>query len=177
MSLLYLLASLPMLNFDAAPALAPAQFLEACREQLGAADAATADALLRGEACSHPFAAAWKDKDTILRNAAARQRARRSGKEADRWLRPAQGCDCQIESLVEDAFQEPDPLKREKELDKIRWLITEGLQGTDPLDIKVVFTYALKLAVLSRWRALSPDQGRASFQKLTQTSINLGTGE
>ena len=177
MSLLYLLSSLPMLSFDAAPAITPAKFLEACHEQLSAADAEAAEALLRGEPSGHPFVAAWKDKDTILRNAAARERARLSGKEADRWVRPAQGCDGQIESLVEDAFQESDPLKKEKELDKARWLIAEELQGPDPLSVKVVFAYAVKLAILSRWGALGKDRGRQTFDRLTQIPINLDAGD
>jgi len=114
MSVIYLLSSLPLLRFDTPPALAPEAFLSACRDQLAAADAAAAEALLTGTACDHPFVAAWRDRDTILRNAVARQRARLAGAEASRWLRSAQGCDTRIESLVEDAFDEPDPLRREK---------------------------------------------------------------
>ncbi|MBP7638565.1 MAG: DUF2764 family protein, partial [Kiritimatiellae bacterium] len=160
MSVIYLLSSLPLLRFDTPPALAPEAFLSACRDQLGAADAAAAEALLTGTACDHPFVAAWRDRDTILRNAVARQRARQAGADASRWLRPANGCDTRIESLVEEAFDEPDPLRREKALDKIRWLIVEELQGPDPLDVKGVFAYAVKLALLARWTALTPEQGQ-----------------
>ena len=173
MSLLYLISSLPMLRFDAAPGMTPDTFVEACREQLGEADAAAAEALLRGETSGHAFVAAWKDKETILRNAAARERARRAGAEASRWERPAQGCDSLIESLVEDAFQEADPLACEKALDKVRWKIAEELQGPDPLDIRAVFAYAVKLAILSRWTSLSASRGQQTFDRLTQVPIVL----
>lgn len=173
MSLIYLISSLPMLSFGAPPGVSPAKFLETCREQLDRADADAAETLLQGGSSAHPFVEAWRDKDTILRNAVAVERARLAGSEASRWLRPARDCDSQIGSLVEDAFQESDPLKREKELDKARWLIVEELQGPDPLDIKVIFAYAVKLAILSRWSALNAEQGRQTFDALTQVPIVL----
>jgi len=173
MSLIYLLSSLPMLGFDAAPGISPEAFAEICRDQLSAKDAAAVEALLRGEEADHPFVMAWHDKNTILRNAAARERARSAGKDASRWIRDTRGCDRQIDDAVEDAFQEPDPLQREKELDKIRWQIAEELQGPDPLDIKAVYAYAIKLAILSRWNALDKDRGQRLFDTLTQIPITL----
>ncbi len=173
MSLIYLISSLPMLSFDARPSITSSKFVEACREQLSAAEATAAEALLSGGSSAHPFVAAWRDKDAILRNAVAEQRARLAGKEASRWLHPVQGCDSRIESLVEDAFQENDPLKREKELDKARWLIVEELQGFDPLDINVIFAYAVKLAILFRWFSLNADQGRQTFETLTKVPLTL----
>lgn len=175
MSLIYLLSSLPMLTFEAAPPLSSDAFLEACREQLGAADADAVEALVKGTPSGHPFVNLWKDKEAILRNAAARERAQASGVDADRWLRSTAGCDTVIESLVEDAFQESDPLAKERELDRVRWWIADDLQGPDPLSIRAAFSYAIKLAILSRWRALSPEQGRAVFDTLTQTPISLNS--
>lgn len=174
MSLIYLLSSLPMLNLGAAPGVTPETFRQACRDQLSASDAATAEALLDGAPAAHPFAAAWQDKETILRNAVARLRAKASGKDAARWLRHAQGSDCQIEALAEDAFQEADPLQRERELDKIRWLAAEELQGPDPLGVRAVFAYAVKLAIATRWASLDAAQGQAVFDRLAGTAPSPG---
>lgn len=162
-----------MLHFDAAPGMTPAKFSETCHEQLSAADAEAADALLCGRASDHPFVAAWRDKETILRNAIVRERARIAGKDATRWTRPTQGCDLLIENEVEDAYQESDPLKREKELDKVRWLIADELQGPDPLTIEVAFAYAIKLAIITRWSGFNAEQGRKTFDTLTQVPITL----
>jgi len=162
-----------MLQFDVVPGITPAKFVETCREQLNAADAEAAEALLRGRPSDHPFVAVWQDKETILRNAIARERARIAGKDAERWTRPTHGCDSQIETEVEDAFREPDPLKREKELDKVRWLIADELQGPDPLTIEVAFAYAIKLAIIDRWSGLNAEQGRKVFDTLTQVPITL----
>lgn len=173
MSLIYLISSLPLLSFDAPPGITPAKFVEACREQLSPADAEVAAALLSGQPCDHPFAAAWRDKEAILRNAVARERARIAGKDAARWTRPTLGCDRRIETGVEDAFQEADPLARERELDKVRWLIAEELQGPDPLTRPVVFAYAVKLALVSRWADLDAARGRQAFDHLTEVPITL----
>ena len=177
MSLLYLLPSLPMLEFDTTPGITPEAFAATCREQLSAADAVAAEALLEGRAAEHPFVEAWHDKEAILRNAVARQRARVAGTEAARWQRHTRGCDMQIEVGVDDAFLETDPIKKEKALDKIRWVAAEELQGPDPLNIKAVFAYAVKLAILSRWHALSATRGQETFETLTRTPSPLSTGE
>jgi hypothetical protein len=166
MGLIYLISSLPMLNPDAAPGVTPDAFLAACREQLGAADAEAAEALLTGRPLAHPFVTAWTDKETILRNAVARQRARVAGGEASRWLRPALGCDKRIEDGVEGAFQESDPLKKEKALDRLRWTLIEELQGYDPLSVRVIFAYAVKLALAARWASLDTARGQAAFDRL-----------
>ncbi len=173
MSLFYLIPSLPLLHFDAAPGITPAKFIETCREQLSSVDAEAVEALLCGRPSAHPFVVAWQDKETILRNAIARERARIAGKDVERWTRPTQGCDSLIGTEVEDAFQESDPLKREKALDKIRWLISDELQGPDPLTREVVFAYAIKLAVSTRWTALNADKGLELFNKLTQMPLSL----
>lgn len=175
MSLIYLLSSLPTLTFGTPPALTPEAFLEACHEQLNPTDAHAAAALLRGEPCTHPFALAWQDKETILRNAIARLRARRINQEATRWLHTPQGCDSQIESLVEDAFEEPDALKREQALDKARWLIAEELEGPDPLSVKMVFGYAIRLALAIRWTQINVESGQKAFETLTDTPMTLRT--
>jgi len=168
MSLIYLISSLPMLSLDTAPGMTPDAFLAACREQLGEQAVAAVEALLNGQALAHPFVEVWLDKEAILRNAVARKRARAAGGDQDRWQRPACGCDSQIEAGVEDAFEEPDPLTRERALDKARWLIAGELQGTDPLSLNVAFAYAVKLAITSRWHALDAARGQQMFDSLTR---------
>ena len=170
MSLIYLVSSLPMLSFESASGPSDGAFLSACRDQLAPGDAAVAEALLAGRPLNHPFAEAWADKETILRNAVARQRARAQGTDPARWLRPTPGCDNSIETAVEDAFQEPSPLKRETALDKLRWTLADELAGPDPLHINALFAYAVKLAVLGHRRALDAARGAQIFESLTSLS-------
>lgn len=173
MSLIYLLASLPTLNIDAAPGITAEQFKEACRGQLPSSTTAIAEALLDGKPVRNAFVAAWQGKETVLRNAVARERAKRKNLDPSPWLRPAPASDSQIESLVEDAFQQPDPLKRERDLDRIRWAIAEELQGYDPFTSRAVFAYAIKLAITSRWHALNTAAGQNVFDQLTRVPLTL----
>jgi hypothetical protein len=173
MSILYLLASLPTIQLNSAPSLSVAEFLECCRDWLSAQDYSVVEGLIKGHACDHPFALAWRDKETILRNAVVHFRARSAGIDPSLHTRYAHGCDRKIVSDVEDALQESSPLDKELKLDQLRWESVEELQGTDPLSIKAVFAYAVKLAIVTRWSERTPDKGRKSFDKLTEVEIKL----
>lgn len=166
MSTYYLISSLPMLSLDSRPLITAEAFVEACRAQLNVADADAAEALILNTPSQHPFVLAWRDKDAILRNAIARARARLAGTDAERWLRPTEGCDTCIDLLVDEAFEQSDPLKREHELNDARWLIAESLQGYDPMSVSVAVGYAIKLTLAWRWSKLNADQGLATFEQL-----------
>jgi hypothetical protein len=68
---------------------------------------------------------------------------------------------------VDDAFEQPDPLKREKELDEARWMLAESLQGYDPMGVSVALGYAIKLTLALRWANLNVAAGRETFEQLT----------
>jgi Protein of unknown function (DUF2764) len=167
MSTYYLISSLPALSFDLKPSLTPEEYLTLCRAQLGNSDAEVIEALLFDTASSHPFVLAWRDKETILRNAIAYARATLSNADVEPWIRPTQGCDLSYEILVDEIFQVADPLLREQGLDKLRWTIAESLQAYDPMDVSVAFAYAIKLKLAWRWAKLNTEKGQATFEQLT----------
>jgi len=173
MSILYLISSLPALDFDAAPPLSRELLLQSCRTWMSVTDSDAVEALLFEKTSAHPFVAAWIDKDTILRNALVNIRARASGQDATLWTRHAQGCDKKIESDVEDAVLHRNPLQKAKEIDRIRWQIAEELQGPDPLSIRSVFAYAIKLAILTRWSERTSESGQRTFEELTAVPMAL----
>lgn len=173
MSRIYLLSTLPMLRRDSAPGITPEAFLAACREQLSAPDAQAVEALLKGTEADHPFVRLWRDRDAILRNTVARERARAAGKDVSKWLRPTQGCDLRLQHLVEAALQEKNPLLKEQALDQARWITAEELAGPDPLSENRIFTYAIQLAIVVRWQARKADKGREAFEALTDVPITL----
>ena len=162
-----------MLQFGAPPAVTPEAFLASCRDQLSARDAAAVESLLTDAPSDHPFVSLWRDREAILRNAAARERARTAGSDPARWVRPVEGCDLRLEHLTEAALQERDPLARERALDRARWTVADELGGPDPLARERIFVYAVQLAIATRWQARDAERGRASFATLTQESITL----
>jgi hypothetical protein len=171
MSTYYLISSLPLLSLDSQPLITAEAFVETCRAQLNTEDADAAEALIRNTPSQHPFVLAWRDKDAMLRNAIARARARLADTDAERWIRPTEGCDTSIALLVDDAFEQPNPLKREKEIDEARWLIAESLQGYDPMSVSVALGYAVKLTLALRWANLNADLGRETFEQLTRNKF------
>lgn len=174
MSAIYLLASLPMLAPGTPPPLTGAAFLEACREQLAASDADACAALLEGGDAPHPAVRRWRAKEAVLRNAVARIRARARGQDAGRWLRPTPDCDVSLERIAEAAMQEPDPLQRERALERARWNAAEELAGCDPLAKARVFAYAVQLGIALRGQGRDAAAGRNVFENLTEVPIVLG---
>jgi len=175
MSHYYLISSLPLVSLDQPPQVTAEGFLGLCRAWLGGAAAEAAEALMTGGASGHPFVRAWRGKDALLRNAVARARARAAGTDAGQWLRPVEEEDAQIERLVEDAFQQPDPLRVERALDRARWAMMEEMQGFDPMTVEAVLAYAVKLSLALRWGALDAGRGREAFDALARLPEGLTT--
>ena len=175
MSHYYLISSLPLVSLDQPPQVTAEGFLGLCRAWLGGAAAEAAEALMTGKPSGHPFVKAWRGKDTLLRNVVAKARARAAGTDAEQWLRPAQEEDTQIERLVEDALQQPDPFRTERALDRVRWDVAEEMQGFDLMTIDAVLAYAVKLSLALRWATLDAGRGREVFENLTQLPDGLIT--
>jgi hypothetical protein len=166
MNLEYLLASLPLLTPGRPPGITPADFRAACEEQLSPSLAAAAAALLEDRPCDHPFAREWRARETILRHAVARRRAARRGDEAPREQLAARGSDLRIENGVAAAFEQPDPLQRERALDRLRWNVLDELQGCQPLTREAVLAYAVRLRMLEHWRLLDARAGKERLERL-----------
>lgn len=177
----YLVASLPSLAFDG-PAPCPwEKFVAACREQLGAEDAAAVERLAAvergrgddgdGAARSHAVVAEWLDVDARLRNALAAERARARGLDASGWLRPADGCSLYWDGRIAAAYQERDAGRRDELLDRVRWDAAGELTPCEaPLSARAVFTYAIRLLIVLRRRAIERDAGNAALDRLTAAS-------
>lgn len=180
MAYYYFVSSLPMLAFGEPPPLSRALFREACAEHLRSGDLAALDALEAGpdEPSRHPFLNAWRDGETQLRNAAARQRAARSQRDAAPFLREQRGFDLSIESAVGEAFSRGTPLERERALDRVRWLQADALAGPDPFSSRAVLAYALRLRIAERWAVVDRDKGRETVDGLVAREAGqAGSGE
>jgi hypothetical protein len=166
----FLAASLPTLSMEAPPPLTEAALLAACTGELSESDLAALNALLGDgaptPAAAHPFTKAWQAADTQVRNAVARQRARRLGLDSAGALRTHDGFDMMIESEVADAFGQGTPLDRERRLDTLRWNKLEELAGTNMFAPAYILSYALKLRLATRWAALDDERGRKQVESM-----------
>lgn len=149
MSYYYFAATLPALQIDGAPPLSEAEFRSRCGEHLDAADLKALAALCDGGKTANAFVLKWRDRDAQMRNAVVRLRAARiPSTDAAKWLREHHGFDMSIENGVVAAFQEPNPMRRERALDQLRWNLAGEIAGYDAFSAEAIFAYAIRLGIV-----------------------------
>ena len=161
MSYTYFAATLSALSFDGEPTMTETEFRGLCKEYLSASDFATLSALSNGGESSNTFVRKWRNSDTQLRNAVARMRASRIGDGADasKWLHSHVGFEVSTETAVAAAFQEPNPMRREMAIERIRWNLAGELAGFDAFSAETLFAYAIRLGILCRRATADVDKG------------------
>lgn len=176
MSCEYLIASLPALAFGEAPPLGADDLIGAASGKVAPATLSTLRALLSGEPDRNPFAVAWDQAETQIRNAVARARAARLGLPADaaeKWLRPHAGpWRVTIEESVAAAFALPDPLERHRALLRLRWDLAGELAGLAPFSEPALFAYAVRLKLLLEFSKADPQAGMARLKAAASARAN-----
>jgi hypothetical protein len=172
----YFAASLPYLRAGEDPPLTLDAFRRLCRQHLTPPDAAAAVALLAEETGSaHPAARAWNERLTQFRNAVARQRAQRTRRDVEPFLKPQRECSTAIEKAVASAFSAPTPLEREKALDRTLWALAEETAGLTPFTVAAVLMYGVKLRLACRWAAMDAIRGEAVAQAIVSAPPTRAT--
>jgi hypothetical protein len=166
MSYYFLVANLPALSLESPPPMDVAAFLVRCAEQLSASDFKTLRGVLQGKITNHPFVAQWRDHDCQIRNAVARYRAQRLGRDATSQLRPHRGYDLSTMRSAEEALSRAHPLERELALDRLRWALLDELAGTNMFSLEHLIAYGLKLQLVHRWAGLSDERGRQRIDEI-----------
>lgn len=174
MSYYYLVSSLPGISLDAKPVLGLKEFRSSCEDQLDDADLEALNCILdfNKPQVDHIFVNMWVARETQLRNASAKLRAAKQNKDAVGYLHDHTGFDVEIEESVEVAFNNSNPLERERALDKIRWKTLDELSGTDPFSINAVLAYAVKLTLAERWSAMNQEQGQTKIEAAISNKKN-----
>ncbi len=165
----YLVASLPLIFFGDPPPFDAETFRRNCEGVLGPADLAALDRVL-ADADPPPeaggFERAWHNRETQLRNEIAAVRTARRGAETRGNLRDHAGYDVGVKQAVADAYERPNPLEREEELDRARWRVLDELGAAEPFGAGAVLAFAVKLRIAGRWAALDEADGRARLEAL-----------
>lgn len=162
MNYYYLVASLTHLRMEDPPPVSTGAFRELCRHHLCPADIAALDALLddtERTPAGHPYVAAWRNAVRQVRNATARLRASRLQRDPAPFLRTCDGFNVWTEHAVVEAFQRPNPLERQRALDRLAWERAGELAAGNPFSENVVFAYAVRLQIAERWAAMSDRTG------------------
>ncbi len=170
MTYYYFAASLPSLSLDHSPDMDAALYIEESRSHLSESDQLALDALAANTPSAHPVVQLWRQYETQLRNAVARNRAQRLQVDPSDMLHDHLGYRVTIEAGVERAFQAADPMQREKMLDALRWELLNDIQGTDEFGTPSVITYYLRLQLCKRWGTMNKEEGNARMEMAVSSS-------
>lgn len=178
MSYEYLVASLPMLFPGDPPPFGVPDFLFRCAGVLSPEDHRTLERLLAGRAdeTAHPAAREWAARDAQLRNAVAQARATAWQADARPYLRDHAGFDGTVRDGVADALTKPNPLERERTLDRCRWHLLDDIARADPFGMGAIVAFAMKLQIAARWAELTPDAGRAALESRLEAALAGAAG-
>lgn len=168
MSYTYFAATLPALQFGAEPTMTETVFREKCREHLSQPDFSALCALLDNGKTTNAYIKKWRNGETQIRNAVAQLRANRlgDGSAAEQWQRPHTGFDIAIINAVDSAFQEPDPMRRDSAIERIRWNLASELAGFNPFSLEAIFSYAIQLTILIRSKGTDAEKGIARLHEM-----------
>lgn len=153
---IYLISSLPMLQFNAKSPFSVDSFLNRCAELIPAKDVnfikqvITADAYTL-ELSRDGILSKWKAFDLALRNELARARAARRKISADKFLHEGALFDINITHIAHASLRKNSILEAEKYLDLERWRVLDEICAGHYFDLDFLLVYALKLAILERW--------------------------
>jgi hypothetical protein len=163
----FLISSLPLLRFGAAPFLSSSRFLDLVTEQAGQelADKLATISLAPKEPGRFAAERFWYTMETHIRNYLLRARSRKAT-QVDRWRRPEKDVFPSLDHQLHKALGAPNPLERERQLDAIRWeLLDEPLIGEN-FSVDALVVYRLRLLIAEKWQAFSSDKGREALDAL-----------
>lgn len=154
----YLLASLPMLQFQGQTPFSFEEFLRRCDSLISEKDSALLRRASGPQGCegvqASPVLKRWYSFECGLRNELAKIRAQKKGLDAHTYVRQDAAADSFVMSIVRRALKATSPIEAEKMLDEARWHYLDELSLGHYFDQEVLFTYALKLLINIRWQSI-----------------------
>jgi hypothetical protein len=168
---IYLISSLPMLQFGAKPPFSFAQFLEKSQDLIPEEDLNILKGVSRiGEyfySGVQPTLLKWELFDTMIRNELVRINAAHKKINTEQYLRLDGYIEPEIAHMVSAIYRNPAHLEAEKALDLERWHYLEQLETGHFFDLDILIIYALKLLILERWEKVrSADKEKLLEQAL-----------
>lgn len=162
----YLISTLPMLNFGAGQAFSWEKFLSLIERFIPEKEARILREIsLQPQGDSkdlHPTLKKWQDFDTRLRNELVKVRAAHKHLEASKYLRDYEYPDIPLGHLALSVYRNPSILAGERMLDEARWRFLDELAFGHYFDLDFLIIYALKLLILERWERInSIDKAKA----------------
>lgn len=173
----YLIAGLPVLDFESRMPISVENFLEECRKLLPEADAGLIKGLWQEDISqdaalmTHPVIHAIGEFERAVRNEGVFARAAKWGMDPQKYVRGERIADPATINLVAQSLKETDLIKAERMMDKVRWQMLSDMEVGYYFDLHVLVIYALKLKILERWQKFYSPVGREIWQEMQKIEI------
>lgn len=156
---IYLLSSLPMLQFDHSPPISFKQFLKFCasslpQEELSLLKNISLNGEYPRESIQSCALSEWRAFDRALRNELVKIRAVRRHRDAQKYLRGDAPSAARISRIALTAQRNPSHLDSERMLDKERWYFLEEIGLGHYFDLDALIVYVHKLLILEKWQRI-----------------------
>jgi hypothetical protein len=158
----YLISSLPALQFGAKPPLSIEKFFSTCADLISPKDLAALKNSLEDEGED-----GYHDFEIALRNELVKIRAQRKHLDPSKFLRKDGYADQWISHIAMGACRSASAIDAEKMLDMERWRFLDELSIGHYFDIEILMIYARKLSILERWERIRT----ADADKLLEEAI------
>ncbi|MCF7913892.1 MAG: DUF2764 domain-containing protein [Spirochaetaceae bacterium] len=165
----YVIATLPLLQFEDKPPLTLDELYYSCRGNIDADDLALLEtvSLEPGAAQGNELLEKWYTWETSLRNELVKLRSQKIGVESEKYRREGEVIPG-IPETAREAANQDSPLAGEQILNKARWTFLEELEVGHYFDLVKLMLYALKLQLLHRRSKFTTEQGREKFEQIYQ---------
>ncbi len=170
---IYLISSLPALNFGSKPPISFAGFLKACEGLVSDWDMdlirSVGNLGFESVKAKNATLKKWMGFETMLRNELVMIRSARKKSDPAKYLRAGEypGSDYAAHIAI-NASRKPSLLDAEKALDLDRWRQLDELAIGHYFDMDVLVIYACKLLILERWDKIR----HAENKKMLEEALN-----
>ncbi len=164
---IYLISSLPMLQFGMKPPFSFERFLETASRYIPDRDvevlkkSSISGEYDRSAGRTNAALRRWQAFDIALRNELVKARAARKRLDPSKFIRDGGYAEAALAHLAQAAHRNPSPLEAEEALDEARWRSLDELERGHYFDPDFLVIYAHKLLILLRWERINgADSGR-----------------
>ncbi|MDP8212848.1 MAG: DUF2764 family protein [Candidatus Zapsychrus exili] len=165
----YLVASLPIINFDSKPSISVKEFLSDCKRLLHAEDYELLSMALSGkehyDKTTNNFLNTWIEFNRSCCNEMACFRSLKKDKDPSSYIRGDRSIQANIIEVLNQAFKAPDLLSGEKILDKAKWIFLDNLLSQHYFDFECVLSYGFKLKILERYQEFGSGKGKEVLEQ------------
>ena len=174
---IYLLSSLPYLDFEQKPPLSYEDFIRQCaplieeNARIQLEQARIHFESVNIESIHNPALRAWLAFENTLRSELVKVREKALNRHAEPFVRPEGGFHAEPLALLPSALEEASPYRREMNLLQMRWNFLTRLESAYVFNLSALVLYGLKLQLLERRASFEKEKGRQTLQSLLEKNL------